>query len=271
MSEEMLILPYNVKIEDMDAVTEFLRSRPTGASYAQLQRTLGKKLTDDRKVALYLLTGFVSIDGGKWRLTGPGSDYAHADEAGRCSLLRNVLRSYEPYHEVLSWMHHQAKESVTADEVRHKWANEFAGSVSVENKYRLSGAPLTFFGLCQRARLGRYVLGRRGAPSRLETDTEELRSYIGSADSPPMHEEKAASSESASKSPRGTIGRTSDAPARLVRSASPEFAFPLSNNMTISIILPDAIPAEDTDTLRAWFDLMMKSRTKSPKQSKARV
>ena len=50
MSEERLILPYNARVEDLDQIAEYLRSRPTGATHSQIARTLGRKLTDDRKV-----------------------------------------------------------------------------------------------------------------------------------------------------------------------------------------------------------------------------
>lgn len=253
-----LILPYNVRVEDLDATTRFLKSRPTGATEAEIARSLPNKITDERKVALYELSGFVQIDGGRWRLTSKGSDYVHGDAAKRRATLQDVLRRYGPFHESLSWAHHNNKLVVTANELRHKWVTDFAGMVSTENKYRINGAPLTFFSLCDHAGLGKYIVGRRGAASRFEFNRDELRAYV---------EGGAIQTEPVSFKTDHIIG---DETARLrepsfvqaPEAAGQEFAFPLANHHVISVTLPDEIPEQDVEDLKSWFQLMLRRRTK---------
>lgn len=266
MSEERLILPYNARVEDLDQIAEYLRSRPTGATHSQIARTLGRKIIDDRKVHFFLLTGFIMIDGEQWRLSSKGSEYVHGDAPARQLLLWGVLRNYPPYHEILSWVYHRSKTAVTADEVRLKWANDFSGAVSTENKYRLNGAPLTLFGLCQHAQLGRFIVGRRGAVSRLEVDEAALRDYF---DSSGERRKDQDDGEQVVNVETSGLGRSTPTIIHYghatTREAPQEFAFPLSNNKVISIMLPDEIPSRDTENLKMWFDLMLGTRTKTAK------
>ena len=256
-SSEPFVLPYNVKVADLNQVADLLRTRATGATDSEVRRAIGASLCDQRKIAFYELTQFIAVDNGRWRLTSQGSDYVHGDEARKQKRLRDVLRSHVAYRDVLSWAFYDQKDSLSADEVRHKWVNEFAGIVSQENKYRINGAPVTFFDLCEHAGLGKFVVGRRGAPSRLEIDRTTLRSFTESDQS--LSSERPATAASLGNN---ILARPEPVQLRVGGPRDQEIPFPLSNHRLIAVILPDEIPAEDEDDVKAWFDLMLRRRIK---------
>ncbi len=259
MSSNVPILPYNVRIEDLENVLQFLRKRPTGASEAALRRALPKKLLDPRKTGFYLMTGLVSVQDDQWRLTSAGAEYVHGDAESRKRILRDVLRGFPPYQEILEWALHEQKNRITAEELRHKWVTDFSDVVSTDNEYRVEGAPLTMFNLCQHAELGEFILGRRGAPSRLELDLAELQEHVEARSRDPRRGSfgDIAVEDMSGERPkvRPRIEPLHDAPEY-----DQEIPFPLSNHMIISVRLPAAIPPEDEKDIKTWFDLLLRRR-----------
>ena len=262
---EKAILPYNVAFEDVDAIIDCLRKKSTGASIGSLRRLLPEKLFDARKSPFYVMTGLIAIEGGQWRLTSPGAEYAHASDKKRQGVLRQIISRFTPYKEILEWAFHENKEVLTGSELQHKWVTDFADVVSTENQARISRAPLTMFNVCQHAGLGKFVVGRRGAPSRFEFDWDELRAYLESeigdtteecSSRRTYHEGPVAPADSVRLHERGQ--RQFD----VAPQHDQEIAFPLSNYRTLSVHLPDEIPAEDEDDIKLWFDLMLRRRMK---------
>lgn len=261
MSETSVVtandLPFAGNAADLDKLLGTLRSKPMGLTDSEAKRILGTKLMDARKAALYRWTGLVQNDAGRWRLTSKGNEFVHASDAEKKRMLRQMLGEFPLYDEILRWAASQSKPEIRAEELKVKWVTEYAVGEK-PNESRIAGAPSTMFSICERAGLGKFVVGRRGAPSRFEFDEQELARYVGCASQISTDPQRNSSAGGEQVQPKPTF-RT-DMQSRTYRGMIQEIPFPLSNHQVISILLPDEIPSEDESDIKTWFNLLLRRR-----------
>ena len=175
------LLPYYGSAEDEEKIVQYLKTKPTGASEKDLSSTLGASYADPRKYDFYDALGLFSRADGKFRLSDAGLKYLASDSAKRREIICSAIRAFRPYHAVLEWAFHNNLDVLDADQVRHRWAQQFKNEIDFTNKYRLTAAPTAFFVICQMAGLGSYLVGRRGAKSRLELDNAAVELFLNGA------------------------------------------------------------------------------------------
>lgn len=111
-------------------------------------------------------------------------------------ILREVIDSMVPYRSVLEWAFHQGMNEITNVDVAAHWHEHHSKHTETENENTLKDAAVCFVNLCQGAQLGKFVIGRRGQPTRLEITSSELETFIASGPSAlpsPVEDETVAS------------------------------------------------------------------------------
>ncbi len=173
---EGVILPYLARYSDLTALVEYLKKKPLGATHQEIKNVLGPEALDWRKVEAYRLSGFFNLHE-KVTLTQKGVEFSQGDNETKKGIILDILKSVRPYNGILEWAHFQNRESLDAEGVRLKWSTEFP-EIDKGNAQRFEMAPISFFSLCDGAGLGKFLIGRKGQPTRLEIDRKELEAYI---------------------------------------------------------------------------------------------
>jgi hypothetical protein len=180
----MATLPIKTTTEDVSRLVEYLKTKPAGATVKDAKAVVDSKLLDHRKLKAYETWGFVKDAGGQMKLDERGWHLARKpEEAGDVFL--EVLDSIKPYRGALEWAHHQAFESVTVNDVAAYWIEHYKDELGTDNETTSKSAVTSFFSLADAAGLGRYILGRRANPTRLEFAKERLAEIIASGPSTP--------------------------------------------------------------------------------------
>lgn len=180
-----MALPVLTTVEDIDALTVYLKTKATGAAIREAKSVIDKKYLDGRKLKALEFWGFISINGERIALTDRGRAYARGLDEDRRMVLRRVLSEVNAYRTALEWAYHQKLDSVPAVDVAARW-NEFnREEVESASETTLGLNAVCFFQLAQGAGLGALTIGRHGHPTRLDFDAESLRAFVESADTTP--------------------------------------------------------------------------------------
>lgn len=184
-------LPILTTLEDVRDLAGYLRTRAMGATVAEIRAVLRPQVVDPRKINAYLAWGIVERDGERLKLAARGWELARKPSA-EAQILRGTLDSIVPYRSVLEWAYHQKMDSITNVDVAAHWAQHHRAVVGTENENTIKDAAVCFFQLAQGALLGKTTLGRRGKPTRLDLDREQLKGYVEAGPSAPPWSGEAA-------------------------------------------------------------------------------
>lgn len=173
-----MTLPLKTVPQDLLRVVEFLRNKVAGSTIAEASNVLGKKLLDGRKLNAYVTWGFVSSAGDSISLTDLGWELARASEDQAREVLCKALATVPAYTSVLEWAYHQQIQEPTVIEVAGYWHENYRSELVSDKETTLRDTAICFFHLCQAARLGRLVVGRRGQPTRFEMSRPSLGRFV---------------------------------------------------------------------------------------------
>jgi hypothetical protein len=176
--------------EDVVSLVDYLKTKPTGASMPEAKSALTGKLLDPRKVTAYLLWGFISKDGEKFKLQTRGWELARKTKT-QVQVFREVLDSIVPYRSVLEWMFHQKLEEVSNNDIASHWHEHHSDYLGTTNENTIKDQAVCFMRVCETAELGVMKIGRHGTQTRLSINKEELKLYVEAGPStPPWTEPK---------------------------------------------------------------------------------
>jgi hypothetical protein len=180
---EKVLLPYQGSQDDIDKILAYLKTKPMGSKEVDLKAALSAKYADPRKYGFFDLIDLFSRDNGIFKLKSTGINYLNGEQEQKKQLIRTAISKFKPYYAILEWAYHNNEDSLDADNTKLYWVQHFEQDIDLQNRYRLDGAPLTFFSLCDMGGIGTFIIGRRGGKSRLEINREELANFIKSASS----------------------------------------------------------------------------------------
>lgn len=185
-----MTLPINTTVENVEAIAGYLKTKATGATYDDAKAALGPAAVDRRKVNAFVTWGLVTKDGNKLKLAPLGWDISRASEQKKPELYSRTLRSLPPYVSVIDWMFHQGFDKVTNVAVAAHWHEYHAADLGTDSEGTMKSMAVCFFHLCQAAGIGTLIIGRRGQPTRLEIDRENLSQFIAESgfETRPIHE-----------------------------------------------------------------------------------
>ncbi|MFN0123758.1 MAG: hypothetical protein ACKV2V_24925 [Blastocatellia bacterium] len=174
-------LPWQTPVtaSDVRDLARLLRGRPAGLSVQEYPDAFCRRVLDPARLAVYRAWQIIGQTGTPIRLTPFGEELARglAPETG---LFRALLQQVAPYRAALQWLGEALLERVTDHEIIEYWRTQPGRQQTPgENVERIPRAKaVSFFHLCQAADFGTVTLGKRGQPSRLRVNQDELNSYL---------------------------------------------------------------------------------------------
>ncbi len=187
-------LPLLATAADVRGVVQYLRKKPGGVTINEAVDAIKKQVFDPRKVLAYEALGLVARQGDRLKL----SELGH--ELGRklqpvAQVFRTLLDWQEPYRAVLAWAARQGLDVIVQADVAGYWQSYHPHALAAQDERTLEASVVCFFQLCQAAALGTVIIGKKGQPTRLRVEHDELAAYLNTE---PTHGDRhAAESESA--------------------------------------------------------------------------
>ena len=175
-------LPIRTTVEDVEALCNYLVTKPTGARLAEAKAVVDKKHLDGRKLSAMKTWGLVEEDGDKLKITERGRQSVKDSGASRSEVLREIVQDIEPYKGVIERVVHRHENIMTATDVAAHWHEHFRNDVSESEKI-LNDQAICFFHIAQGADLGTLIAGRRGFQTRFEFDADTTSVFVGVSDS----------------------------------------------------------------------------------------
>jgi hypothetical protein len=206
-AEQSATLPMLATASDVREVVRLLKKRASGLTIIEGMDAI-KRIFDPRKVAAYEYWGLVTRTNDRLRLSALGWEFARKLEP-EARLYRTMLDRTLAYRSALEWVFGQNIEIVTDADIAAYWLKHPAEVFLTGNRKTIEAAVACFFHLCQEAELGMATVGKRGQPTRLRVDREELAAYIaGSSSTVPEDMPPIALEESAGEQPAPTINES---------------------------------------------------------------
>jgi hypothetical protein len=173
-----MTLALNTTAEDVEAIVGYLKTKATGATRDDAKAALGSAPVDPRKVNALITWGLVAKDGNKLKLTSLGWELSRASEQKKPELYSRILRALPPYVSAIDWMFHQGFDQVANVALAAHWHEHHPADLGTESEETMKMMAVCFFRLCQAAGIGTLRIGRRGQPTRLEINRENLSQFI---------------------------------------------------------------------------------------------
>jgi hypothetical protein len=158
-------------------VIRFLKHHREGITAVQAADAFRKRIFDARKVSAYEFWKIIARSGDRLKLTPLGWELAQCLNP-EAKVYRTVLRNNAPYHEGLEWIQEQELELVTHLDIGEFWREHHSHVLQGDSEEQLEAHAASFFHICHEAEVGTLTVGRKGQPTRLHINPEELDSYL---------------------------------------------------------------------------------------------
>ena len=176
-----MALPIRTTLTDIDALTGYLVTKPTGATMAEAKAVLDSKVLDGRKINALKFWGLIDDTSGKMLVTERGRLVGKDKGARKAEALGAVVAEVAPYRAIVERAVHRGELSFSALEVAAHWHQHFKAEASANDKI-LNDQAVCFFQIAEGADLGKLVIGRKGQPTHFEFDGTNSRALAkGSA------------------------------------------------------------------------------------------
>ena|ERR1700730_9459978 len=172
-----MALPIRTTLDDIEAVTSYLATKPTGATPVEAKAVLDSKVLDGRKLNALKFWGLIEDHEGKMRLTEQGRKLAKDKGARRSEVLRDIVKRTTPYAAIVERASHRGEFTISATEVAAHWHQHFSGEASANDKI-LNDQAVCFFQIAEGSDLGVLVVGRRGQSTRFDFDVTAARAFV---------------------------------------------------------------------------------------------
>jgi hypothetical protein len=169
-------LPILATATDVREVVQLLKKKPEGITIVEASDAVRKRLFDPRKVAAYETWGIISKSGDRMKLSRLGCEFAATLEP-EAQVYRIMLDNTPPYRAVLEWAYHRDLDLVTYADIVEYWKQHFPEALQQGEKTPECQV-VSFLHLCHAGEIGVATVGRKGQPSRLRVDHDELAAYI---------------------------------------------------------------------------------------------
>jgi len=173
-----MALPQLVTIEDIDDLVAYLKTKPAGASIEDAKKVIRKQIFDPRKMPAYNAWGIINREGNQINLGGRGWHIAR-NTMPRHVVFQEILKSCNAYTSVLEWAFHSGLEEITSIDAGAHWHEHHKDDLGTKDDKGIKDRVNCFFRICEAAKLGKLVLGRKGQPTRLIFNKDSLELFIG--------------------------------------------------------------------------------------------
>ncbi|HVF27541.1 MAG TPA: TIR domain-containing protein [Pyrinomonadaceae bacterium] len=200
-------LPFLATANDVRGVVHYLRKKPDGVTLGEAVDAIKKQAFEPGKLATYELLGITVRNGDRFKLSQFGWEMARRLEP-EAQAFRALLNNVGPYRATLQWACRRKLGVITHPEVAAQWHEHYPEALGISTPKMIEGHVVCFFQLCQAAALGTHVIGKKGQPTRLRLDRDELPAYSRSLS---IAESREASAEQFDES-AGKLDSKSDTP-----------------------------------------------------------
>jgi hypothetical protein len=174
-------LPLLATPGDVRGVVLYLQKKPGGVTINEAVDAIKKQVFDPRKVLAYEALGLVVRQGDRLKLSPLGYELGRR-LAPFTQGFRVLLDTQEPYRAVLAWAVRQDLDVIVQADVAGYWQAHHPHALAAQDERTIEASVVCFFQLCQAAALGTVVIGKKGQPTRLRIEHEELRAYLAAND-----------------------------------------------------------------------------------------
>lgn len=174
-------LPIMASPEDVSKITKYLSTKVSGATIEDAKATMDKRLWDGRKVYAYITWGIVSREGDKLKLSDRGKRLAKVQDSEEVKLIyREIIWDIEAYRIAMEWLHYRGTEDleITNVELATYWHENSKFDMADENDNTMKDRAVCFFRICTAAGFGTLFVGRKGLPTRLKVNAEEIANFV---------------------------------------------------------------------------------------------
>lgn len=173
------MLPLKTTFEDIDKLTNYLRSQVGWVETSKASNAIGSRHVDNRKLEAMKYIGLLDRDGNNIKLSAIGQDYADGDEVTKPKVLQQSIRSIPLYFETIEWLHHSNKGNQTKTQLASYWHDNHSGRLDGASGAALTDAVIFFMRVMEQADLSHFVPAGRGRPETfLEIEREKLAAYL---------------------------------------------------------------------------------------------
>ena len=173
-------LPFSATANDLRGVIQFLRKYPDGVTLGEAIECMKKQIFEPLKIEAYETLGITARLGDRLMLTDFGkclSEKMQFDVAA----FRCLINRVEAYRGVLTWNCQQKSDFLYHRDVADYWQKHYSDVLGINTPKMTEANVACFFQLCQAAGLGTFIMGKKGQPSRLRFDRDEVVSFLASA------------------------------------------------------------------------------------------
>lgn len=173
-----MALPQIVTIEDIDDIVAYLKTKPAGASIEDAKKVIRKQIFDHRKMPAYVAWDIISRDSNRLNLNEKGWHLAR-NTLPRHVVFQEILKSNPAYTSVLEWAFHSGLDEITSIDAGAHWHEHHKDTLGTKDEKGIKDRVNCFFRICEAAKLGKLVLGRKGQPTRLTLNKDNIELFIG--------------------------------------------------------------------------------------------
>ncbi len=170
-------LPLLATANDIRGVAHYLKNKIAGATIGEAMNGIKKQALDPRKIAAYESLGIIVKSGDRLRLSSTGRQLARSMEP-EAQAFRTILDHIEPYHALLDRVYRQKLDVIVHTDAAAFWSENYPEISGARDEKTMEGYLICFFQLCQAAALGTHIIGKKGQPTRLRVEREELLVYL---------------------------------------------------------------------------------------------
>lgn len=176
-NHQAMMLPASATANDLRGVVQYLRKRPEGVTLGEAVDAIKKQVFEPAKISAYIALGLVAQSGDRLKLDTLGWEMARALEP-EARVFRAVLDQTEAYRAVLDWAHQQKHDFLIHPDVARYWCDYYPEALGINTSKMIESNVICFFQLCQAAALGTHIVGKKGQPTRLRLDRDELLTFL---------------------------------------------------------------------------------------------
>lgn len=176
-------LPVLATAADVRGVVQYLRKKPDGVTINEAVDAIKKQVFDPRKVLAYEALGLVVRRGERLQLSAAGHELGRRLQPV-AQVFRTLLDGQEPYRAVLAWAARRGLDVIVQADATQFWQEHYPRALAARDERTIEASVVCFFQLCEAAALGTVIIGKKGQPTRLRVEHEELRAYLAAEPAP---------------------------------------------------------------------------------------
>ncbi len=170
-------LPSLFTANDVRGVIHYLKKKPEGVTLGEAMLAIKKQVFESRKFEAYQSLGIIVSERDRFKLSQLGLDLADKMEP-ELNGFRGILNSLNAYRDVLAWAEEKKLGIIVHQDVAAYWREHHRDALGVSTEKMIEACANSFFQLCQAAGLGTHIVGKKGQPTRLRIDSDELRAFL---------------------------------------------------------------------------------------------